>query len=140
MTQCAALLGILGDGEWHTCAEILRTEPMIVHSRVSDLRAKGHAVEHETTGKGARGSRYRLVLLGSSAPSSPHGGIDGNGADVPSEAVRDPSLARRVSFGPGQVQDAATPIAEVSGLGAEDRPDSAPLPGQLELLPLPTRG
>ena len=139
MTQCAALLRILGDGEWHTCADILRAEPMIVHSRIADLRAKGHVVEHETTGKGARWSRYRLVSLEPLASSPLHGGNDGNGAGGSSEDGPE-SLTERVLLEPGEGQDAALLSSLGEPLGAEDRPVPAPLPGQLELLPLPTRG
>jgi hypothetical protein len=62
-SQAARLLAILADGEWHTTAELLREVPSIIHSRVSDLRHKGFVVEHETTGVGAHGSRYRLIAV-----------------------------------------------------------------------------
>jgi hypothetical protein len=60
-THCARLLEILADGGWHTCRDVLIEEPMIVHSRVAELRSRGYLIEHETTGAGAAGSRYRLV-------------------------------------------------------------------------------
>jgi hypothetical protein len=57
------LLLILMRGGWHSTASILREHPMMVHSRASDLRARGLEVEHKTTGKGAAGSWYRLASL-----------------------------------------------------------------------------
>lgn len=69
MSDSDWLLGILGDGEWHTLAEILRRSfdergvGLTVHSRVSDLRKRGHAIEWEKVAgiERGRGSRYRLV-------------------------------------------------------------------------------
>lgn len=60
-TQSALILELLGDGRWHSSAEILGAVPCIVHSRVAELRKKGHRIEHETRGTGATGSVYRLV-------------------------------------------------------------------------------
>jgi hypothetical protein len=56
-------------GTWVTTAEILRDVPSIVHSRIADLRKRGHDIQHRTTGVGAAGSEYRLVALGESARS-----------------------------------------------------------------------
>ena len=140
MTQTAALLGMLQRGGWVTCAEILREHPMIVHSRVADLRKKGYAVEHETTGKGAAGSRYRLVSLEASAQGVPVVGNDGS-AGASSEDGSERSPGTPSSFGPGEGQDAASPDVVTDNPGADGRPDVAPIPGQLALLPpLPTRG
>jgi hypothetical protein len=53
---------ILMDGHWHSTSEILRRHPMMVHSRVSDLRHKrGLEIQHRTVGAGAPGSEYRLI-------------------------------------------------------------------------------
>lgn len=60
-SQNARLLAVLSDHDWHTTAELLRAVPCIVHSRCAELRKRGYAVEHETTGPGAAGSRYRLL-------------------------------------------------------------------------------
>lgn len=60
-SQCSKLLRILEDGRWHTTAELLRLVPCIVHSRIAELRKYGYTVEHDRTGVGAEGSRYRLV-------------------------------------------------------------------------------
>jgi hypothetical protein len=54
------LLGRLEDGDWHTSAELYRMN-MIVHSRMSDLRRKGHVIEKQITGTGSQHVRYRLV-------------------------------------------------------------------------------
>lgn len=60
-SQSAKILTLLEDGRWHTTAEILRAVPSVVHSRIADLRKFGWLIEHDTTGMGAEGSRYRLV-------------------------------------------------------------------------------
>ena len=59
-SQCSKLLRILEDGEWYTTRDLLYEVPCIVHSRISELRKRGYTIEHETTGVGAAGSRYRL--------------------------------------------------------------------------------
>jgi hypothetical protein len=74
-SHCDVLLDLLQSGMWWTTSEILWRHPMMVHSRVADLRAKGFVVEHETTGKGAAGSRYRLV--GSLTEQSGDGPVGG---------------------------------------------------------------
>lgn len=61
LSQASRILTLLEDGRWHTTAEILRVVPSIVHSRISDLRKHGYLIEHDTTGSGAEGSRYRLT-------------------------------------------------------------------------------
>lgn len=66
-TQCERLLACLEDGRWWTTSALLRRVPCIVHSRISDLRAQGYIVEHRTTGVGADGSSYRLVVAQSEA-------------------------------------------------------------------------
>jgi hypothetical protein len=144
MTHCEALLGMLERGGWVTCAEVLREHPMIVHSRVSELRKRGHAIEHETTGTGAAGSRYRLASLEASAlvPA----GDDGS-ADASSEGgqAKREGPGTDPSFGlGGQGQDAARRSVETDIPCTAGRPVAAvppDVPGQLALLPpLPTRG
>jgi hypothetical protein len=63
MSQCDRLLEALSDGGWHTTAALHRDAGfMIVHSRIAELRARGHVVEHDHTGGvGAAAHRYRLV-------------------------------------------------------------------------------
>jgi hypothetical protein len=151
MTHCEALLGMLQRGGWVTCAEILREHPMIVHSRVADLRAKGIAVEHETTGKGAAGSRYRLASL-EAVTAAVLRGTDGDVVAASSEGGQvtkregpgtDPSFE---SGGAGQ--DAAPPSVDSDTPRTAGRPAvavppdaSEVIPGQLSILPpLPTRG
>jgi hypothetical protein len=54
-------MAVLKDGAWHTAAEIhQRAGFSRLNSRISELRKKGHAIEHRTTGVGAAGSEYRL--------------------------------------------------------------------------------
>src|SRR5262245_7797572 len=71
-THCGRVLAALTDGRWHTTRELYRTAgPMILHSRVADLRAKGYDVECEHVpgrGNGAAAYRYRWV----DAPGKPY--------------------------------------------------------------------
>lgn len=73
MTHCARILNALRDEQWHTTAHLYRTVgPCILHSRISDLRRKGHDVQgrHVPGKTGADGYEYRLT---DSAPeASPH--------------------------------------------------------------------
>jgi hypothetical protein len=48
-THCDRLLEALADGEWHDHLSLYRLG-MIVHSRVSELRSRGHAIEHRRDG------------------------------------------------------------------------------------------
>ena len=65
MTHCELVLQALRDGEWHTTSELYReiNQPMILHSRISDLRKQGHNVEgrHVPGKTGADGYQYRLL-------------------------------------------------------------------------------
>lgn len=65
MTHCELVLEALRDGKWHSTHDLYIevSTPMILHSRISDLRAKGHNVEGRSVpGKtGAHGYEYRLT-------------------------------------------------------------------------------
>lgn len=65
MTHCQQVLRALRDGEWHTTSQLYREVdgPMILHSRISDLRKQGHNVEgrHVPGQTGADGYEYRLL-------------------------------------------------------------------------------
>lgn len=64
MSHCDKILGVLADGEFHTTADLYKKcGPMILHSRISDLRKKGHNVQgrHVPGETGAHGYEYRLV-------------------------------------------------------------------------------
>ncbi len=65
MSHCDLVLDALRDGEWHTTASIYKATGgfLILHSRISDLRAKGHNVEgrHVPGRTGAEGYEYRLT-------------------------------------------------------------------------------
>ncbi len=64
MSHCDRILTALRDGQWHTThALYIEVGPMILHSRISDLRAKGHNVEgrHVPGQSGADGYEYRLA-------------------------------------------------------------------------------
>ena len=64
MSHCDRILHALRDGEWHTThALYIEVGPMILHSRISDLRKKGHNVEgrHVPGRTGADGYEYRLA-------------------------------------------------------------------------------
>jgi hypothetical protein len=63
MSHCARILDALRDGQWHTTHDLYTTVgPMILHSRISDLRRKGHNVQgrHVPGRTGADGYQYRL--------------------------------------------------------------------------------
>lgn len=73
MTDCARLYEVLGDGKPHSHHELYRLE-MVVHSRISELRKRGHRIEtwREMTpvfGRRKTTCWYRLVL--SPDPSEP---------------------------------------------------------------------
>lgn len=64
MSHCDRILEALRDGRWHTTAQLYReVGPMILHSRISDLRKKGYQVEgrHVPGETGADGYEYRLA-------------------------------------------------------------------------------
>jgi len=92
-SQCARLLALLQDGNWHTTSELLRFCPCIVHSRVAELRGRGFHIEHERTGPGAPGSRYRLSVSEQEpdgflpSPRSPRGPIEAVADPTPSESA-----------------------------------------------------
>ncbi len=63
VSHCQRILDALQDGQWHTThALYIEVGPMILHSRVSDLRKRGHNVEgrHVPGQTGAEGYEYRL--------------------------------------------------------------------------------
>lgn len=70
MTDCEFLRWTLRDGEWHSLNDVLRRSfaergcGLTVHSRVSDLRAQGHRIEHRMVGRRGDGSQYRLLSEG----------------------------------------------------------------------------
>lgn len=64
MSHCQQILNALQDGQFHTTASLYReVGPCILHSRISDLRKKGHNVEGRSVPgrSGADGYEYRLV-------------------------------------------------------------------------------
>lgn len=65
MSHCDLILDALRDGEWHTTADLYRATGgfLILHSRISDLRKRGHNVEgrHVPGQSGADGYQYRLL-------------------------------------------------------------------------------
>jgi len=81
-TQTGRLLALLELGGWWSTRDLLSEVPSVVHSRISDLRAKGYDIEHKTTGEGAPGSFYRLNGFHGVAPSA-EDAEGGTSADVP---------------------------------------------------------
>ena len=60
-THCARVLALLADGNWHLAAELYQLG-CIAHSRIAELRSRGHEIECERCdGEGAAAYRYRLV-------------------------------------------------------------------------------
>lgn len=88
MTDCEFLLKVLADGREHTLTEILarslneRGHGLTVHSRVSELRRRGHTIEHVTIPGAQRGAGHAYRLVASLAQPetenspSPHGAGD----------------------------------------------------------------
>ena len=66
MTGCDRVLHLLRDGQWHTHHEGYALN-LILHSRISDLRKRGHVIE-----RGRDGDLYLYRLL-SSPPSGEAG-------------------------------------------------------------------
>lgn len=82
MSQCADILAVLADGEWHTVADIHRRAGFSrLNSRVSELRDRGHHIECDRVAAERASDAYRYRLRGSldetSAISLPPGGTDG---------------------------------------------------------------
>ena len=64
LSHCDLILDALRDGQWKTTRTLyIEVGPMILHSRVSDLRKRGHNVEgrHVPGKTGAEGYEYRLA-------------------------------------------------------------------------------
>jgi hypothetical protein len=64
VSHCGLILQALRDGQFHTTASLYReVGPMILHSRISDLRKRGHNIEgrHVPGKTGAEGYEYRLA-------------------------------------------------------------------------------
>lgn len=92
-SQNHRILRVLGDGDWHTTAEIHRRAGFSrLNSRVAELRSRGFVIECERVSgeSGARGYAYRLV-----------GG--GNGGDGPGgqrvSTTRESVPSDQLSFG-----------------------------------------
>lgn len=64
-SQCQRILTLLQErlGEWVAMPELVRASgSYVVHSRIADLRARGHRVEHRNERKGRMvHSSYRLT-------------------------------------------------------------------------------
>lgn len=61
-TQCQRLLAVLSDGRPHRSLDLYRMGLGVIHSRIADLRARGHEIACwlEVTGRGDRVYLYRL--------------------------------------------------------------------------------
>lgn len=67
-SQCAKLMQILADGQWHTTKELNRRVPGRTNSRMSELRHRGqrsgeYDLQHDGVGFGPEFHRYRIVWL-----------------------------------------------------------------------------
>jgi hypothetical protein len=68
-THCERVLGLLTDGEPHSHHELYALH-VVAHSRVSDLRKRGHVINHWRDGET---SYYQLVSLGEPDPPATAG-------------------------------------------------------------------
>jgi hypothetical protein len=73
-THCGKVLAALSDGKSHTTRQLYReVGPMILHSRVADLRKRGYRIECDhIPGKGTGAGAYRYIWV--DAPGVPSGG------------------------------------------------------------------
>lgn len=103
MSQCAAILEVLADREWHTVADVHRQAGYSrLNSRVSELRARGHDIECETTDGERAVDRYRYRLVSSPALDT----TDRHAAVTVGRVERAPSAATPLEAGalePGQL-------------------------------------
>ena len=81
MTHCERVLDLLSDGKPHSAMELYRLG-CIAHSRVSDLRKRGHVIECWRAG-----DDYLYQLLPAPSPESgpaddPPGGLDGTAGSL----------------------------------------------------------
>jgi len=69
-SHCGRVLAALSDGQAKTTRQLYREcGPMILHSRVADLRAKGYRIEcQHIAGKGTGAGAYRYQWLDAPAP------------------------------------------------------------------------
>jgi hypothetical protein len=98
MTDCEFLLEVLADGREHTLTDILRASieqrghGLTVHSRVADLRARGHEIEHVTIAGAQRGAghAYRLRVASLAEPEAlPAPTLGAGGAPLVSGSAND---------------------------------------------------
>lgn len=132
-THCGRVLAALADGKPHTTRQLYREAgPMILHSRVAELRKKGYRIECEhikgkTTGAGA----YRYTWI--DAPPSSNGDdtqlritTDEIAPRVPAERYR---IFRVVNGGPPEIVATVGTLAEIGPalftLGTEGEFDNA---------------
>jgi len=93
-THCGRVLAALADGKPHTTRQLYREcGPMILHSRVADLRRKGYDITCEhIPGKGMGAGAYRYQWLDAPAPEAGNGQLtittDEIAPRVPSERYR----------------------------------------------------
>lgn len=109
MSQCDRILEILSDGEWHEKSEFYGF--CVLHSRISELRKRGHVFEIEKR-HGGRTVWYRLIALRETSVGA---------ADVSRSAETPLSPSAPPQKAPG-----------TEGLTAVADPGAAPL--QLELV------
>lgn len=82
MSQCAAILEVLSDGEPHTVREIHeRAGYSRLNSRVSELRTRGHNIvcRHVPGCRGTDAYEYRLATLDEQSALRPPVSPDGRG-------------------------------------------------------------
>ena len=128
MTDVDFLLSVLSDGEPHTNDELLRRSiaergcGLMIHSRVADLRARGHQItcEHVKGEKRGRAWRYRLVDAA------------GDGEQAAGEKTRDRSQR---GLAVSQSASASAAVSAVDDVASSFEPDA----GALFALPEPTR-
>lgn len=129
MSQASRIVVLLRERP-HTCAEILREVPCIVHSRISELRDKGYVIAHQTTGPGAGGSLYTLLSEPDRTAVAWPGDSSGSLSGEESKPAIRPSDIRE------RAKDAETPASKPPG-GAAPMAGAHPAPAAQLMSPPP---
>jgi hypothetical protein len=119
--DCATLIAILDDGQWHTLTEIqtaaiaISGKAMTVHSRASQLRADGYLIENDCA-PFSSDSRYRLVASpdemaeARSLPSASDARSGAEGSEsVLAKGAGEPVLSQETPGSPAPLTEALPP-------------------------------
>lgn len=127
MTGCERVLHALSDGEWHDHLSLYRLG-VVLHSRISDLRKRGHHIETRRNGDHYL---YRLLNEASGRPNSGHRYPPFADETDPEPSLPGPSLNSRMltetpdgAPSPAPTVDSLVtdPVGIVAGVSVSSRP------------------